>query len=218
MNIGYDTKRGTPNLIAVAHISPLPEVVMPRPHLLSGPKGAPCLGLLWCYWVAAGATGSAVALLLGRADPPAFFTVLGACPGLAVGAGQWGALRGHIEMKRWRLALWLCASALGSWAWLGFLDFADYTYDFTAVLVSGVIVAGLVGLLVGSLQALAFVGRVPGASTWLGIVVLGDALGWPAGTYVGNLLLTSVYGAILGYASSAMLTGLGVVWLLRRAR
>lgn len=202
-------------------------------------RGAPRGGWdwrLWLGWVFAGALGNALAAPLWWLEeriyraihnlsiygaPLAFsdlFVALGLTGG-AIALGQWAALRARLPLRAWTIAPWVVGGLV-----LGFCPVANFadTGDIAAQAIDAGVVAGIVGLVAGAVQAIALSGYVPWAGRWVIVSAVGCGVGWALDVYVEGTALVRYVGAynagVAGYAVSAALIGAALVWLMRKSR
>jgi len=135
----------------------------------------------------------------------------GVIHGAEFGIAQWLILRRQVHKVGW----WIAASILGFT--LGF----PLTKTLFGELSSGLGIAGvegaIVGAIVGAMEWLVLRGRVTRAGWW----VLASTLAWALSTVLGEVgalaagedFVADLLRVILG----AALTGVGMLWLLRRA-
>lgn len=174
-------------------------------------------GSVWWQWTLANAVGLTVAmtarqlilgLVVGAVGGTAGRLLVGAVIGLVVGFAQRLLLGEHLQRPGW----WVAANALG-WAvgwsagWLAGWDLFG-TMGLNAVFTA---TGATAGTLAGLLQWVALRRQSRAAAWWIPASALGWALGWAVGLRVGQgagwLLIGALGGAV---------TGLPLVWLLRR--
>jgi hypothetical protein len=165
---------------------------------------------LWIWWVLGSALGLALGLVAGFAvgfaiggavSGIASQSVFGAVLGASTGTLQWVVLRRQITRAGW----WVLATTLGMG--VAFTVIRAMTPAVSLLLggsaLYGLVNGGLVGILVGTLQALVLRPQVPRAGWW----VLTSAMAWGLGFALDHLL---------GQLAGVSLTGIALVWMLRQ--
>lgn len=160
---------------------------------------------LWLWWIFAVTVAFAFSLVANGLVNWRFYGALGfAAAGGVAGLIQWLALPDRFVKGSW----WVWASILGwglGFAALWYLFIGDYNP----------LLAGLAGgLIVGLVQWFEMRARVKNATWWL----LANLLGWALGFWIGEYLGSSIH-AVVGFPVFGIIVGLvtggTMVWLLK---
>jgi hypothetical protein len=179
----------------------------------------------WLRWVLVNITGvfvgialmfAGVGVLLDETPQAVFGAGLGAVFGTTLGIGQWLVLRRYLD----GIGAWVPLTIV---SWIGFwaLNIAGAFPEgegLAGKTVEGIWHGLVFGALVGVAQSIALRGRVRGAGRWAIINGVCWSLSAAAGD-VGNFLLGNAGGAdlLIAFLLACGLTGLGMMWLLRRS-
>lgn len=169
---------------------------------------------LWVWWLLTFVgfpVGGGLASLAARAlDGTAGAAIGGAITGAVVGIAQWLVLRQVLAVNAW----WIVATGVGLAAGLGIGTAVAGTGTDPRALV---IRAAITGLLVGGLQWMILRQHVPASGAWIGATAAAWVIGWLVTRAIGVDLSRgwTVFGAS-GALAYAALTGLTLVWLVRR--
>lgn len=171
----------------------------------------------WAFWagwalafVGFPLGGLAARALVGDVDTPLEGVVAGATTGAVIGALQWLAARRRLAPSPW----WIAVSSLGLAGGLGLGILIVGTETGSPALQWRALITGLV---LGAAQGWALRRRPKASILWAIVVALGWVLGWTITAAVGvDLELDwSVFGST-GAWSFQLVTGLALLWLLRR--
>jgi hypothetical protein len=179
----------------------------------------------WLRWVLVNITGvfvgialmfAGVGVLLDETPQAVFGAGLGAVFGTTLGIGQWLVLRRYLD----GIGAWVPLTIV---SWIGFwaMNIAGAFPEGEGLpgkTVEGIWHGLVFGALVGVAQSIALRGRVNGAGRWAIINGVCWSLSAAAGD-VGNFLLGNPGGAdlLIAFLLACGLTGLGMMWLLRRS-
>ena len=139
----------------------------------------------------------------------------GAVIGISIGIAQWLVLKGRIHRAGW----WILASIIG-------FGVGKAVGDAVAQAVSGALGSGLDGAVIGAslgvAQWLVLRRHVAQAGWWVLANILAWALGWTVIRVIdeaagGPAGMAYIIGAT-GAAAAGVITGLSLVWLVRRRR
>jgi hypothetical protein len=179
----------------------------------------------WLRWVLANIVGvvvgialmfAGVGVLLDETPPAVFGAGLGAVFGTTIGVAQVLVLRRHLD----GIGVWVPLTIV-SWMVFWALNVAGAFPEgegLAGKAIEGIWHGLVFGALVGVAQSIALRGRVNGAGWWSIINGLCWSLSAAAGD-VGNFLLGNPGGAdlLIAFLLACGLTGLGMMWLLRRS-
>ena len=189
---------------------------------------------LWLWWALVSGFGNAAAMPLARIEAQLYQAVHGTSiygaplsfldlavplglPGGLIGLGWWLVLRTRFPLRGWTAACWVAGGFV-----LGFCPLFNFedTGDIGGQALAAGVVAGIVGLVAGAVQALGLSRSVPWAWWWVLITAVGCWLGWTLDIYVEGTALVRYVGeynaGTAGYAVSGALIGLITAWLTAR--
>lgn len=172
------------------------------------------LATLWLWWLLTFVgfpVGGGLAYVATRAlEGTARAAIGGLVAGAVIGIGQWLALRQALAVDAW----WIIATSAGLAAGLGIgAAVVGAGTDARALVIRAVIT----GLLVGGLQWMVLRQHLTASGGWIVATAAAWAVGWLVTRAIGVDLSRgwTVFGAS-GAVVFAALTGLALVWLLRR--